>query len=162
MKPLGFLTTVAAAAVAIASVACAGGGAPETGTTPQDSAAVAAVQLDAVPAGRALLYVFNASGATLISNNYDVKANGRRIADLPRRSWSVAVMSPGSYRLEGAGRKLDVTLAEGQRQYVVVAYHPDRSWGFPVLGSPVTFRTVTEEQARLMITKFTRRDAPVT
>lgn len=162
MKSLRILASLAAAIAATMSVACAGGGAPETAATPQDSAAVAAVQLDAVPAGRALLYVFNASGATLISNNYDVKANGRRIADLPRRSWSVAVMSPGSYRLEGAGRKLDITLAEGQRQYVVVAYHADRSWGFPVLGSPVTFSTVTDAQARLMITKFARRDAPVT
>lgn len=73
--------------------------------------------------------MFNASGSTLIKDNYEVKADGRRIADLPRNSYSVVAMAPGTHKLESAGRKLTVTLAEGQRGFVVVAYRPDKSCG---------------------------------
>lgn len=117
------------------------------------------VQLDTVPSGRALVYVFNASGATLIKNNYQVKADGRRIADLPRSTYSVVAMMPGSHKLESAGRKVELTLTEGQRAFVVVAYRPEKS-PFPLGGSPIVFKTVSDGRAKVMISQFARRGGP--
>lgn len=150
-------TSASFAGLLLATLACSSGGPP-----PEPApAAVPDVQLEPTPPGQALLYVFNASGSTLIKNNYEVKADGRRIADLPRNTYSVIAMTPGRHKLESAGRKLELTLAEGQREFVVVAYRPDKGWGAPFLGSPIAFKTVSEGQGKVMISKFSRRDTPV-
>ena len=111
------------------------------------------VQLDTVPSGRALVYVFNASGATLIKNNYQVKADGRRIADLPRSTYSVVAMMPGSHKLESAGRKVELTLTEGQRAFVVVAYRPEKS-PFPL--GPCVSACVDGEQDQKAVARRRR------
>jgi hypothetical protein len=148
--------TASLATLMLAGLACSSG--PPAEPAP---AAVPDVRLDSVPSGQSLLYVFNASGATLIKNNYEVKADGRRIADLPRSTYSVVAMTPGRHKLEGAGRKLDLTLVEGQRSFLVVAYQPDKSWAFPLAGSPIMFETVSEGRAKVMISSFSRRGGPV-
>jgi hypothetical protein len=165
MRFLSRATTAIVATLLYAPLACTSGPPPEPAPT-----AVPDVALDSVPAGQALLYVFNASGATLIKGNYKVKTNGQRIADLPRSTYSVLAMKPGAHKLETfhgpdhraltSYRSLHVALVEGQRTFVVVAWSPKKSWAAGFAGSPLSFTTVSEGQGKLMISRFARRGTP--
>lgn len=138
---------------------------PPPAPTPAPGAAPTAAQavaLDSVPEGRALLYLFNGSGRSLLGGKYGVKCDGKKIAELPRTTYSVVALDPGKHKLQtsSGGGKLDLTAEAGKRYFVLLAYWPDRSWATTPEDRPLFFEQVEEDRARTFISRTRRNEAP--
>jgi len=142
--------------------------APAPAPTHADSAAAAAaakvppVPLDSVPQGRVLLYVFNGSGRSLLGGKIAVKCDGKKIADLPRTSFSVVTVDPGKRKLQtgSGGGKLDLDAEAGHRYFILAAYWPEKSWGTASEDHPLIFDLIEEARARTLIPRAKRNEAP--
>ena len=126
---------------------------PTTTATPADFPP--ASPYEEVPAGKAELYLFNASGWTLVSNNYDMKDNGHRVASLPRGAYKRLLIEPGPHELSAAERSVKFEALERYRYYFVAAYSQARSWAFPLGGSPMFVGFVPEERGRELLRQST-------
>jgi hypothetical protein len=142
----------------MAAALCLTAGAPAQEPV-ADQEEVAGPALDPVPDGRALVYLFNGSGKTLIGNAYDFELDDRRIAKLARMKYTALSIEPGPHRLEAAVRKLDFTANAGQRHFVFLAYRPGKSWAFPLGGDPVVLREISEQDALDILPRFEREPA---
>jgi hypothetical protein len=108
-----------------------------------------------VAEGLADLYLFNISGWTLIPSNQDIAGNGRLLASLPRRTYTVVRLPSGTYDLRLHGRKLIVDVEGGKKYFVAAGYRPERSWALPLAGDPVEIKQITEDQARPLLQQLT-------
>lgn len=118
--------------------------------------------LDSVPAGRALLYLFNGSGRSLLGGKIGVKCDGRKIAELPRTSFSVVAVDPGKLKLQtgSGGGKLDLAAEAGHRYYILAAYWPEKSWATTPEDQPLFFQQIEEKRAWALIPRARRNEAP--
>jgi hypothetical protein len=146
-------THMALRAVLGAVVICACGAQPTTTATPAQFPP--AGPYEEIPGGKAELYVFNASGWTLIQSNYTVKDSGQRIASLPRGTYKRLLIEPGAHELNAVERSVKFEALERYRYYFVVAYSPEKSWAFPFAGSPMFVGFVPEEKGRELLTQST-------
>ena len=129
--------------------------APKVATTPP-------VPLDSVPQGRVLLYLFNGSGRSLLGGKIAVKCDGKKIADLPRTSFSVVTVNPGKLKLQtgSLGGKLDLAAEPDHRYFILAAYWPEKSWGTASEDHPLVFGQIEEARARALIPRAKRNEAP--
>jgi len=142
--------------------------APAPTTTHADSTAAAPkvttppVPLDSVPQGRVLLYLFNGSGRSLLGGKIAVKCDGKKIADLPRTSFSVVTVNPGKLKLQtgSLGGKLDLAAEPDHRYFILAAYWPEKSWGTASEDHPLVFDQIEEARARALIPRAKRNEAP--
>jgi hypothetical protein len=118
--------------------------------------------LDSVPEGRALLYLFNGSGRSLLGGKLGVKCDGKKLAELPRTTFSVVTLNPGPHMLQttSGGGKLDLTAESGQRYFVLVAYWPEKSWATTPEDQPLYFAPIEEARAQQLIPRAKRNEAP--
>jgi len=120
------------------------------------------VPLDSVPQGRVLLYLFNGSGRSLVGGKIAVKCDGKKIADLPRTSFSVVTVDPGKRKLQtgSGGGKLDLDAEAGHRYFILAAYWPEKSWATTSEDHPLLFEPIEEARARALIPRAKRNEAP--
>jgi len=147
--------------LALALTAC--GGIPEP-APPQPLAGgaqdtVPPVVLEAPPEGMALVYLFNASGWTLIGSGYPITIDGQRVAHLPRETYTWVPVAPGRHKMEAGPAKLELMFEPGRTLFAAVAYNPGKSWAAPFAGKPFVFQEVDESTALVMLRQF-RYQAP--
>lgn len=97
---------------------------------------------------------FNISGWTLIPSNQEVIDGEETIASLPRNTYKKIAVSPGIHNLRPSYRKLpkvDLKAIKGNTYYVVIGYRPERSWALPLLGDPVVFKLISEDEAEPLL-----------
>jgi len=97
--------------------------------------------------GEAEMYIFNVSGWTLIPQEQKVTDNGKTIVKFPRNTYKKIFITAGHHELRVAGQKLELDVVEGQTYYVIAGYKPARSWAWPLAGSPVVIKEISEEEA---------------
>jgi hypothetical protein len=121
-----------------------------------------AAPLDSVPEGRVLLYLFNGSGRSLVGGKIGVKCDGKKIAELPRTSYSVVAVDPGKLKLQttSGGGKLDLVAESGHRYFILAAYWPEKSWAKTPEDHPLLFEPIEEARARELMPKAKRNEAP--
>lgn len=124
--------------------------------------AAALAPLDSVPEGRALLYLFNGSGRSLIGGKLAVKSDGKRIAELPRTTYSVVAVDPGKLKLQtgSGGGKLDLVAEAGHRYFIMAAYWPEKSWAKTPEDHPLFFEQIEETRARELMPRARRNETP--
>lgn len=124
-------------------------------------AAPPAAPLDSVPEGRALLYLFNGSGRSLMGGSMTLKCDGKKIAQLPRTTYSVVAVDRGRHTLQtgSGGGKLELTAESGQRYFVLAASWPEKSWATTEGDEPLYFALIEEARARALIPRARRNEA---
>ena len=104
----------------------------------------------------ALLVILNNSGATLMSSNQEVTDNGKEIASLPRSVYKKVLIEAGAHEFRfkafpGGKRVANLIAEPGTTYYLLVAYSPGRSWGFPFGGDPMTIKLIPEAEALTLL-----------
>jgi len=117
------------------------------------------VVLEEPEEGKALVYLFNASGWTLLGSGYTITMDGQRLAHLPRETYTRVHVAPGPHKMEAGLQKLELTLEPGRTYFVAVAYNPGKSWAWPLGGKAFEIREVDEGAAQVMLRQF-RYQAP--
>lgn len=142
-------------------------GSPLAPTTPAVAPVAApatppAALLDSVPEGRALLYLFNGSGRSLVGGAITLKCDGKKVAQLPRTSYSVVAVDPGKHDLRtgSGGGKIELTAEPGQRYFVLAALWPEKSWATTTEDQSLFFAQIEEARARVLIPRAKRNEVP--
>jgi len=115
--------------------------------------------LEAPQEGMTLVYLFNASGWTLMGSGYTITVDGQRVAHLPRETYTWVQVAPGRHKMEAGPARLELTFEPGRTLFVAVAYNPGKSWAAPFAGKPFVFQEVDEPTALVMLRQF-RYQAP--
>ncbi|MGH6660722.1 MAG: hypothetical protein ACREB6_04235 [Rhodospirillales bacterium] len=153
-----FLGLVAAAVLA-AAVAVAGCAA-EPDTAARDAPTAKPRPMIEPDAGSAVVYLFNDSGWTLISNDYAVYAGDTKIASLPRKHFTARKLPPGRHTVRimpeplGPTHQLAFDAMAASKYYVVFGYNPEKSFLVPLLGDPTAIVLVPEEKVTPVIGEF--------
>ena len=135
------------------------GGIPQL-ASPQPAAEAAQdtlppVVLEKPQEGKALVYLFNASGWTLFGGTtYTITLDGQSLAHLPRGTYTSVNVAPGPHKMEAAESKLEVNFEPGGTYFVAVAYNPGKSWAWPFAGKAFEFQQVDERTAQVMLRQF--------
>ena len=100
----------------------------------------------------AQLVVLNLSGPTLIPGKQVVTDNGTVVASLPRLTFKRLPLAPGPHEFRfkdfPRGPRVATLQAEpGQTYYLAVAYRPDRSMAFLILGDSMVIKLLAEAEA---------------
>ena len=100
----------------------------------------------------AQLVILNLSGPTLIPGRQVVTDNGTVVASLPRLTYKRLPLAPGphEFRFKDFPRGPRVATLEaepGRTYYLAVAYRPERSMAFLVLGDSMVIKLLTEAEA---------------
>ena len=148
------LPALFAAACLLAGAGCAGP-AP-TASAPAASGSSPEVDASAAAAGRAVLYVLNASGPTLFASNQELNDNGQPLSSLPRQTWVKLSLAPGPHEFRfrqfpGGRRVARLQAQPGGVYYLVSAYNPAASWALPLGGDPLRIVLVDAAQAQALM-----------
>lgn len=108
----------------------------------------------------AQLVIYNLSGPTLIPGKQVVTDNGTVVASLPRLTYKRLPLAPGAHEFRfkdfPKGPRVATLQAEpGRTYYLAVAYRPERSMAFLVLGDSMVIKLVPEAEALPQLERLT-------
>ena len=135
------------------------GGHAQEAANPPAGRSLTGTDLKPIPEGKGLLYLFNASGHTLIGGSHGFKIDGHEAVKLSRREYGTLAVDPGPHKLEAVRHKLSIDVTAGHYYFVVYAYHPEKSWAGPLAGESDFFGIVAEDRACELLSDY--REKPV-
>jgi hypothetical protein len=109
-----------------------------------------------VPEGMALIYLYNNSGPTLFGGSYSFKVDKGTVAKLPRKTWTAIVLAPGTYRIAVQDLiKAPLETGAGERLHWMYRFSPEKSWAFPLAGTPYVLQAIPDSVAAELRGEFT-------